>query len=109
MIVHTSHPNDPAVQALVTGRPSRFHRDEAYRRAEAGFPVGAPVFRVAGPAGLEDALRAHEPTTMLTSSVESQTVCLLALAPDRVPAFGRAMRDLAARGEVARVEAEPHL
>ena len=40
---------------------------------------------------------------------EDQTVCLLALEPGRVPAFGRAVRELAAREVVTRVEAEPHL
>jgi hypothetical protein len=34
---------------------------------------------------------------------------LLALDPARVPAFGRAVRELAAREVVTRVEAEPHL
>jgi hypothetical protein len=34
---------------------------------------------------------------------------LLALEPDRVPAFGEAMRRLAVTGVVERVEAEPHL
>jgi len=34
---------------------------------------------------------------------------LLALEAGRVPAFGRAMRDLAVGGVVERVEAEPHL
>jgi hypothetical protein len=34
---------------------------------------------------------------------------LLALEPGRVPAFSRAMRDLAVEGVVERVEAEPHL
>jgi hypothetical protein len=34
---------------------------------------------------------------------------LLALEQHRVPAFGAAMRELAGRGVVERVEAEPHL
>ena len=38
VIVQTNAANDPAVQALVSGRPERFHRFEAPRRAEAGFP-----------------------------------------------------------------------
>jgi hypothetical protein len=49
------------------------------------------------------------PTTLLVSSAGEQTVCLLALEPGRVPEFGRAIRDLAARDLVSRVEAEPHL
>jgi primosomal protein N' len=108
-IVQSSHASDPAVQALVRGNPDRFHADETRRRADAGFPVGSAVFRIAGTAELEGALTAFAPTTMLTSTVEGQTVCLLALDPTRVPAFGRAVRELAAREVVTRVEAEPHL
>ena len=52
-IVQSAHPGDPAVQALVRGRPDRFHERERARRAEAGFPVGAPVFRVIGTDELE--------------------------------------------------------
>ena len=47
-IVQSSHAADPAVQALVRGNPDRFHADETRRRAEAGFPVGSAVFRIAG-------------------------------------------------------------
>jgi len=108
-IVQATNAGDPTIQALVRGNPDRFHEDERRRREAAGFPVGVPAFRVAGPPGLEDALRVHEPTTMLVTSAEGQTVCLLALAPERVPAFGRALREMATRGEVARVEAEPHV
>jgi len=46
---------------------------------------------------------------LLVSAVGDQTVCLVALDPGGVPAFGGAMRALAERGVVARVEAEPHL
>jgi primosomal protein N' (replication factor Y) (superfamily II helicase) len=108
-IVQSSHASDPAVQALVRGNPDRFHADETRRRAEAGFPVGSAVFRIAGSAELDGALAAFAPTTMLSSTVEDQTVCLLALDPARVPAFGRTVRELAAREVITRVEAEPHL
>jgi primosomal protein N' (replication factor Y) len=108
-VVQASRPRDPAIQAIVRGNPSRFHDDDRGRRADAGFPVAAPVFRVAGAPGLEDHLTGLDPITLLTSTAGDQTVCLLALAPDHLPRFGRAMRDLAARGEVSRVEAEPHL
>jgi hypothetical protein len=89
--------------------PDRFWIRERERRAAAGFPVGACVFRVIGAPALEDALAAHEPITALVTTLGDRAVCLLALEPGRVPAFGRAMRDLAARGVVERVEAEPHL
>lgn len=109
VIVQTAHPNDPAVQALVSGRPERFYRAELPRLADAGFPVGAAVFRVAGRAELEAELRALRPRTLLTSSLEDETVCLVALDPGGVAPFGRVMRVLAERGVVTRVEAEPHL
>ena len=112
-IVQASRAGDPAVQALVRGKPDRFHADEARRRAEAGFPVGSAVFRVVGTADLEGALAdlaaSAMPTASLVTSLGDQTVCLLALDPARVPAFGRAVRALAVRDVVTRVEAEPHL
>ena len=108
-IVQSSHANDPAIQSLVIGDPARFHRDERRRRSEAGFPVGAAVFRVVGSSTLEAELAVLDPITLLTSSAAGQTVCLLALDIGLVPAFGRAARALAARDVVTRVEAEPHL
>ncbi len=109
VIVQTDHPNDPAVQALVTGRPDRFSRAEVPRLAEAGFPVGAPVFRVAGTADLEAEIAKLSPITLLTTGLGDETVCLLALEPGNVKAFGRAARSLAEQGIVTRVDAEPHL
>ncbi len=109
VIVQTRTPNDPAVQALVAGRPERFHRFEAARRAEAGFPVGAAVFRVSGTAELQDELAALEPRLLVGTGLGDQTVCLLALEPGGVATFGRVARALAERGVVTRVEAEPHL
>ena len=109
VIVQTRVPNDPAVQALVAGRPERFHRFEAARRAEAGFPVGAAVFRVSGTAELEAELSALDPRLLVAAGLGDQTVCLLALEPGSVASFGRAARALAERGVVTRVEAEPHL
>jgi hypothetical protein len=64
---------------------------------------------VAGSADLESHLAIARPITMLASSVGDQTVCLLALDPDRVSEFGRVVRELAVRDIVTRVEAEPHL
>jgi primosomal protein N' (replication factor Y) (superfamily II helicase) len=108
-IVQASRANDPSVQALVQGNPRRFHGDEARRRAEAGFPVGSAVFRVAGTTGFEAELDRFEPSALLVSELRDQTVCLLALDPRRGPEFGRAIREMAARDLVTRVEAEPHL
>ncbi len=109
VIVQTNAPNDPAVQALVSGRPERFRRTEAPRRAEAGFPAGSPVFRVMGGPELEGDLRTLAYRSLLASSVGGATICLVALEPGDVPAFGAAMRRLAADGAVTRVDAEPHL
>jgi hypothetical protein len=108
-IVQSSHPGDPAVQALVRGNPDRFLADEAKRRTDAGFPVGAAVFRVAGRPGLDRELEVIRPITLLTTSDGGQTVCLLALEPGRTPELGRLVRALAAHDLVRRVEAEPHL
>ncbi len=109
VIVQTTASNDPAIQALVMARPDRFHRSEATRRADAGFPAGAPVFRVAGTGELESALEALPHHTLLSTSADEATVCLLSLDPSDLPAFGRAVRHLAERGVATRVEAEPHL
>ena len=109
VIVQTREPSNPAVQALVAGNPSRFHHHDLARRVEAGFPAGAPVFRVVGDATLAQELRALRPITLLESPGPERTVCLLAVRPGDVPSFGRAMRDLAVRTVVERVEAEPHL
>lgn len=109
VIVQSSRPSDPGVQALVTGNPTRFYRVELPRRARAGFPAGFPVFRVVGTPELPEELARLSPLTLLTSAAEDQTVCLLTVRPEGVPSFGRAVRRLAERGVVSRVEAEPHL
>ncbi|MEX0992104.1 MAG: hypothetical protein WD004_07515, partial [Actinomycetota bacterium] len=109
VIVQTNHANDPSVQALVGGNPSRFYRAEFSRRTEAGFPPGAPVFRVTGGPELPDELQALAPIGLLVSSPESETICLVTIGRDDVRAFGERIRELAREGIVTRVEAEPHL
>ena len=109
VIVQTTHANDPAVQALVVGKPDRFARAERTRLEEAGFPVGAPVFRVVGRAELEAELGALPHRTLLVSSDGEHTLCLVVLDPNDLRAFGNGVRRLAERGIVSRVEAEPHL
>jgi len=109
VIVQSTRPGEPAVQALVRGSPARFHVRDAARRAAAGFPVGMPVFRVIGDERLEAAVDGWDTHTALVSSLGGRTVCLLALEPEAVPAFGAAVRELAGSGVVERVEAEPHL
>lgn len=109
VIVQSGRPNDPAVQALVAGRPDRFARDEPRRRAAAGLPVGAAVFRIAGSAELERELTTIPHHTLLVSAPQDQTVCLVALDPADVGRLGEHLRSLAQRGVVTRVEAEPHV
>jgi primosomal protein N' (replication factor Y) len=109
VIVQSNRAADPAVQALVRGDPARFHADEGRRRAAAGFPVGAAVFRVAGDETVMKEIEGFAPVTMLVTGAGERTVCLLALDPHRVPAFGVRIRELAGAGAVSRVEAEPHL
>jgi primosomal protein N' (replication factor Y) len=108
-IVQSSHPGDPAVQALVRGNPDRFLERDAERRAAAGFPVGAPTFRVVGSDAITAEVARHDPITTLVSGREGRTVCLVVLSPDAVTDFGGEMRRLASEGVVERVEAEPHL
>jgi primosomal protein N' (replication factor Y) len=109
VVVQTRHPGDPAIQSLVTGNPERFNRDELRRRQTAGFPAGSPVFRIAGVSDLPSRLGEQHPITLLASAAQDETVCLVAVRPDEVGSFGRAVRALAERGVVSRVEAEPHL
>lgn len=109
VVVQTTSPNDHAVQALVTGRPDRFARTEGRALAAAGLPVGSAVFRVAGTTELEGELAALPHRTLLASELEDQTVCLVAVDPADLDAFGVGARRLAERGIVTRVEAEPHL
>ena len=108
-IVQSSSPGDPLVQALVRGNPDRFHAAERRRRADAGLPVGAAVFRITGGDTLEAELRRFDPAVLLVTASEGRTICLLALGPDRVEVLGTRLRELAADGTVDRVEAEPHL
>jgi primosomal protein N' (replication factor Y) (superfamily II helicase) len=108
-IVQTNRPNDPVIQALVSGNPSRAARIEGPRLSDAGFPVGAPVFRVVGSAPLEAALTALPHTTLLVSGLGDATVCLAVVPPEDLRTWGDAVRGLALRGVVTRVEAEPHL
>lgn len=108
-IVQSSSPGDPLVQALVRGNPDRFHAAERRRRADAGLPVGAAVFRITGGDTLEAELRRFDPAVLLVTASEGRTICLLALGPDRVDVLGTRLRELAADGTVDRVEAEPHL
>ena len=109
VIVQSRAPNDAAIQALVQGNPQRYYRTELPRRAAAGFPAGAPVFRVSGKGELRQELDATQPVHVLETTLGNETLCLVTVAPERLDEFGRTVRSLAERGIVTRVEAEPHL
>ncbi len=108
-LLQTSDPGDPAIQAVVRWDPWHFHRAERRRLTEAGFPPGFPVFRVRGTVGLPEALGRVEPVTLLTSTAEEETVCLITVRPDALDAFRELAVGLAEEGILTRVEAEPHL
>jgi primosomal protein N' (replication factor Y) len=109
VLVHTSEPGDPAIQALVRWDPRHLHRSERARRAGAGFPPGHPVFRVAGSPDLPDALAALRPVHLLTSSLGSETVSLVTLRPEAVTGFRERVLDWVRDGIVTKVEAEPQV
>jgi primosomal protein N' (replication factor Y) (superfamily II helicase) len=109
VLVHTDDASDPAIQALIRWDPWHFHRAERRRREEAGFPPGHPVFRVTGSPDLPRLLAALSPVTILTSSAEGQTVCLVTLRPEAVARMRERVAKWIGDGSVARVEAEPHV
>ena len=107
VLVQTRHPGHPAIQALVRWDPVPFLLAEARERARAGFPPGSAVFRVAGSATLPDELRRAGGDVVLTTPAGDGTVSLVAVRQQDVPAFSRAVRELARAGDVERVVAEP--
>jgi primosomal protein N' (replication factor Y) len=109
VLVQTREASAPAIQALVRWDPWHLHRAEASRRAEAGFPVGHPVFRVTGGPDLEPGLAELGPVHLLTTTLGSQTVSLVTLRPEAVPRFRERVLAWAGDGTVERVEAEPQL
>ena len=114
----------PGGRAIVQSSTAERSRDPV-ARARGPRPVPPRRTRAAGPRqvsrsgprcsgwwgwqGVAEALADLGPISLLTSSAQDQTVCLLALEPGSVPAFGRAARALAGSGVITRVEAEPHL
>lgn len=109
VIVQSRNAKEPAIQSLVAGNPERFHRSEVLRRAEAGFPVGAAVFRVVGTAALPEVLGGMEPVGLLVTSSGDEAICLVTVDMQRMDDFGIEARQLATEGVITRVEAEPHL
>jgi primosomal protein N' (replication factor Y) len=109
VLVQTTSPADPAIQALVRWDPWHFHRHEHRRREEAGFPPGFPVFRVLGGAGLERAVTELDAVNVLVSRSDGEAVSLLTLHPDAVSGFRQWVLRHLEDGAVSRVEAEPQL
>jgi primosomal protein N' (replication factor Y) len=109
VLVQTRDASEPAIQALVRWDPWHLHRAEARRRAEAGFPIGHPVFRVTGGPDLEQGLAELGPVHLLTTTLGKQTVSLVTLRPEAVPRFRERVLAWAGDGTVGRVEAEPQL
>jgi primosomal protein N' (replication factor Y) len=109
VLIQSRTPGAPAIQALVRWDPLPFLLRAGEDRARAGFPPNHPVYRVDGPpdAGLVDALRAFDPTTLLETPGPSGTVCLVAVRPEDLEGFRAGVLDLVAAGVVTRVEAEP--
>jgi primosomal protein N' (replication factor Y) len=109
VLVQSRKAGHPAIQALVRWEPIPYLSAEGVRRSEAGFPPGHPVYRIAGRGDLAGALRAAGAHTVLSTSAESGTLCLVAVPPDRLDGFRREVLRLVAEGDVERVEAEPQL
>lgn len=109
VLVQTRDPRDPAIQALVRWDPWYFHRAERTRLADAGFPPGFPVFRLAGRPPMPERIKEGEPVSVLVSDQGSGTVCLVTVRPDRLDRFRDTVLSLVSEGIVERVEAEPQL
>jgi len=112
VLVQTRKPGHPAVQALVRWDPVGYLLGEATHRAEAGFPPGHPVYRMAGRGDLAGELRSAGARTVLSTSAESAergTLCLVAVPPDNLDSFRREVLRLVGEGAIDRVEAEPQL
>ena len=109
VLVQTRRAGHPAIQALVRWDPLPYLRSEAVRRTEAGFAPGHGVYRISGSSNLPDLLRAAGAVTVLSTTAERGTLCLVAVPPERLEGFRREVLRLAADGSVDRVEAEPQL
>jgi primosomal protein N' (replication factor Y) (superfamily II helicase) len=109
VLLQTRHPAHPAIQALIRWEPTQFLLAQARTRAEAGFPPGQAVFRIAGTAALDEPLTEAGGGTVLSTTVEGGTLCLVAVPPANLARFRQEILRLASQGTVTRVEAEPQL
>jgi hypothetical protein len=67
------------------------------------------VFRIEGTADMEASLEEAHPVTLLTTSAEGRTVCLVTVRPDGLAGLRDRVLGLVREGAVTRVEAEPQL
>jgi primosomal protein N' (replication factor Y) len=109
VLLQTRHPAHPAIQALIRWEPGPFLLAQARARAEAGFPPGHPVFRITGSQAMDAAIAAAGPSSILTTTAEGGTLCLVAVPPEDLARFRQKILHLAGQGTVTRVEAEPQL
>ncbi|HEX2089829.1 MAG TPA: hypothetical protein VHI54_07890 [Actinomycetota bacterium] len=109
VLMQTRHAAHPAVQALVRWDPIRFLENDAKRRTDAGFDPLRALFRITGNSGLVESVTAAGGSSLVSTSGEGSTVCLVSVPLECLPEFRNAVLRLAAEGTVDRVEAEPQL
>ena len=109
VLMQTRHAAHPAVQALVRWDPVRFLESDANRRRDAGFDPLRPLFRITGEPRLVESITAAGGTSLVSTSGNGSTVCLVSVPLECLAEFRKAVLRLAAEGVVDRVEAEPHL
>ncbi len=109
VLLQTRQPAHLAIQALIRWEPAPFLLEQTRTRAEAGFPPGHAVFRIAGVDALDEPLAAAGGSTVLSTAVEGGTLCLVAVSPANLARFRQEILRLAGQGTVTRVEAEPQL
>jgi primosomal protein N' (replication factor Y) len=109
VLMHTRHAAHPAIQALVRWDPVRFLENDANRRRDAGFDPLHPLFRVRGDARVVESITAAGGTSLVSTSGDGSTVCLVSVPLECLAEFRNAVLRLATEGVVDRVEAEPQL
>ncbi len=109
VLMQTRHAAHPAVQALVRWDPIRFLEDEAVRREKAGFDPLRAFFRITGNGRLVESIAAAGGSTLVSTTGDGSTVCLVSVSAESLADFRNAVLRLAMDGVVDRAEAEPQL
>src|SRR5262249_38755792 len=80
VLAQAREPASALIQALVRWEPLPALTAIGEERARAGFPPGAPTFRIEGPAGtsLQERLREGGAATVLETVAPTGTICLVA-------------------------------